>query len=117
LSLSSHQKAALAAQIALEKKAYRPVLLDLRELTLIADYFVVCHGNSDVHVRAIVDAIAEGLAQRGETRLSIEGRDDARWMLLDLGDTVVHVFSQADREYYDLERLWGDAPRTELSPS
>ena len=115
MSLSSHQKAALAGQIALEKKAYRPVLLDLRELTLIADYFVVCHGNSDVHVRAIADAIIEGIAQRGETRLGIEGRDDARWILLDLGDTVVHVFSQADREYYDLERLWGDAPRTELS--
>ena len=116
MSLPSGQKAALAGQIVLEKKGYRPVLLDLRELTLIADYFLICHGNSDVHVRAIADAVAEGMAERGETRLRVEGREDARWVLLDLGDLVVHIFSQADREYYDLERLWGDAPRTELSP-
>jgi len=117
LSLPSQEKATLAAQIAVEKKACHPVLLDLRDLTLITDFFLICHGNSDVHVRAIADAMLEGFTEQGIRHIGMEGREDARWVLLDFGDLVVHVFLEEDRAYFDLERLWGDAPKTELASS
>lgn len=89
------------------------VLLDLRQLSPMADYFLVCSGTSDVHVRAICDAVAEGLLARPE-RIKpwhVEGYDTRRWVLLDFVHVVVHVFQGETREYYSLERLWGDAPR------
>jgi ribosome-associated protein len=113
-SLSRH-KAQLAAAALLAKKAREPVLLDLRPLTPIADYFLICHGSARPHVRALADAVAEALRREGAPPRAIEGYAQAHWILMDCGDLIVHIFSQADREYFDLERLWGDAARTEIA--
>jgi ribosome-associated protein len=92
------------------------VLLDLRQLSPIADYFLVCSGSSDVHVRAICDAVSEGLVAHAESikPWHVEGYDTRRGVLLDYVHVVVHIFQSETREYYSLERLWGDAPRRAL---
>jgi len=113
-ALSSRQKARLAASLLGAKKAQRPVILDLRKLTLITDYFVICHGISEVHVRALAKDLAEQLKAHGVKPSSAEGVADGRWVLFDLGDVIVHIFAALERGFYDLERLWGDAPRVEL---
>ena len=86
----------------------------MRELTSFADTFVLATGRSDRQVRAIADAIVEALEARGEKPLGVEGHQDARWILIDLGDLVVHVFQPDVREHYDLDRLWSDAPPLDL---
>jgi len=88
----------------------------MRGLTVVTDYFVICSGQSVPQVRAITRGIEEALEQEGVRPQRREGVDSARWVLLDFGGVVVHVFHHADREYYDLERLWADAPRVEWSP-
>ncbi|MGD8237654.1 MAG: ribosome silencing factor [Armatimonadota bacterium] len=102
-------RALLIASAAAARQAERPVILDLRELTPICDYFVICSGRSAVHTRAITDAIEEAAGQAHMGRHHREGARDAKWIVLDYGDVVVHVFGQETREYYDLERLWRDA--------
>ena len=97
------------ASAAVARRAERPVVLDLRKLTSICDYFVICSGRSRVHTRAITDAIEEAAAQAKLGRRHREGARDAKWIVLDYGDVVVHVFGPETREYYDLERLWRDA--------
>ena len=87
------------------------MILDLREISSVTDYFIICTGRSDVHVRAIVERIEAGLAERGERPLAREGVAHGSWALLDYGDVVVHVFQPDARAFYDLERLWGQAPR------
>ena len=82
----------------------------MRDITLITDYFLICHGTSNVHVRALGDAVLECLKEAGIRPNGIEGRDDARWVLLDYGDLIVHIFGEEEREFYSLERLWSDAP-------
>jgi ribosome-associated protein len=101
--------ALLAARAASDKRAADVVVLDLRELTLITDFFVICQGASDVQIRAIVEGVRDALEAQGRRPLSVEGLAQARWVLLDYGDLVVHVMAEAEREYYSLERLWGDA--------
>ncbi|MFC4076789.1 ribosome silencing factor [Salinithrix halophila] len=101
--------AQLAAAAAEEKKAQRVAILDIRGLSVIADYFVVCHGNSQTQVQAIVEAIKEKMGKAKVTLRGVEGLREARWVLVDLGDVVVHVFHKDERDFYDLERLWGDA--------
>ncbi|OYD07617.1 ribosome silencing factor [Paludifilum halophilum] len=101
--------AQLAAAAAEEKKAQRVNILDIRGLSVIADYFVVCHGKSQTQVQAIVEAIKEKIDEAKVPLKGIEGLRDARWVLMDLGDVVVHVFHKDERDFYDLERLWGDA--------
>ncbi|MFH0778052.1 MAG: ribosome silencing factor [Candidatus Eisenbacteria bacterium] len=98
-----------AARLALSKKAEDVVILDLRELSAVTDFFVVCSGSSDVHVRAISDAIEKGLAEKDVKKWHIEGYSHRRWVLLDYVDVVVHIFYHKTREFYMLERLWGDA--------
>ncbi len=97
------------AEAALERKARDVVALDVKELTSFADAFVIASGSSDRQVNAIAEAVLEALAAAGERPLGVEGREEARWVLIDLGDLVVHVFLHEAREHYDLERLWGDA--------
>lgn len=104
----------LAASVLAGRKAQRPVILDLRKLTIIADYFVICHGTSDVHVRALAEHLDEEMAARGLRRVSAQGLQEGHWVLLDLGDVIVHVFGEFERGFYDLERLWGDAPTIEV---
>jgi len=108
-SLQSPKLAREAADLALSKKAEDVVILDLRELSTVTDFFVICSGSSDTHIKAISDAIEEGLEAKGTRKWHIEGYTHKRWVLLDYVDVVVHVFHQKTREFYLLERLWGDA--------
>ncbi|MDQ0416210.1 ribosome-associated protein [Croceifilum oryzae] len=107
--------AQLAATVAEEKKAHGVTILDIRGLSVFADYFVVCHGNSQTQVQAIVTGIKEKMNEEGIQIRGVEGFQDARWVLVDLGDVVVHVFHRDERDFYDLERLWGDAPKIDLA--
>lgn len=93
------------------KRAKDIVVLDVREITPVTDYFVICSGATRVQVQAIADAIEDAVAV---PPLGKEGYREARWVCLDYGDVVVHVFQDQERDYYDLERLWGDAPRVEI---
>lgn len=97
-----------------EKKARDMVVLDMRGVTLIADYFFICHGNSTTQVRAIADNIEEKLKEQGVMPLRREGVADAHWILLDYGHCVIHIFTEEDRNFYGLERLWGDAKRIDV---
>lgn len=97
------------------KMALDLVVLDLRGLSDVTDTFVICHGTSDRQAQAIADAIEERLAvEFGRRAASVEGRRQGEWILLDFLDFVVHVFAGARRQFYRLERLWGDAPRLEV---
>ncbi|AWB45461.1 ribosome silencing factor [Paenibacillus sp. CAA11] len=99
----------IAVSAAEDKKAMNIVALDLQNISLIADYFVICHGNSDTQVQAIASEIRKQAQEAGANIRGIEGLDSARWVLMDLGDVVVHVFHRDEREYYNIERLWSDA--------
>ncbi|MFD2671606.1 ribosome silencing factor [Marinicrinis sediminis] len=91
------------------KKGHDIRTLDLQGVSLIADYFIVCHGNSDTQVQSIATEVKKTAEAAGGVVKGIEGMDKARWVLVDLGDVVVHVFHREDREYYNIERLWSDA--------
>ncbi len=107
-------KAVLIADAAQERKANDVVGLDVREISSFADTFIIATGTSDRHVRSVADSIAAALKAHGDPPLGIEGSDEGRWVLIDCGDTIVHVFQQEIRDHYDLERLWSDAPALEL---
>lgn len=94
-----------------ERKAVDGLVLDLRTLSDAADYFLVVSGTSDTHVRAIADHVMESLAAQGVRAHHVEGLTQGRWVLLDYVDFVVHVFHPSLRSFYQLEGLWGDAPR------
>ncbi|WP_373231782.1 ribosome silencing factor [Cohnella sp.] len=96
-----------------EKKANDVVALNLQGISLIADYFVICHGNSDTQVMSIANEIKKNAELIGK-RVRLEGMDTARWVLVDMGDVVAHVFHRDEREYYHLERLWSDAKAVEI---
>ena len=99
------------AQLAFEKKAQRVVSLDLRGISVVADYFLICTGSNSQQVKAICDHIEEKLKEENETScLRIEGYEQGRWILMDYGSVIVHIFQEEERLYYNLERLWGDAP-------
>ena len=99
---------------ALEKKSYDLVLIDVREATSIADYFVICSGRSDRQVQTIAQGIEENLAKLGIKPISIEGLSRGQWVLMDFSDVIVHIFYQPIRDFYDLETLWAHALRVEL---
>jgi len=111
---SAHRLARHAAELALEKKAARVVIIDLRELTSVCDYFVIASGESPPQVDAIVEHVREGMQAEGEKPWRVEGTERKQWVLLDYVDIVVHVFQEETRELYLLEKLWGDAPREVL---
>jgi len=98
-----------AAELASEKQAVDILVLDLREVTDFADFFVICSGVVDVHVRAIYDSIESELTKLGMKPKHVEGQENLRWVLMDYVDIVVNVFQPDARGYYSLERLWGDA--------
>jgi ribosome-associated protein len=93
-----------------DKRAEDIMVLNMKGISLIADYFVICHGNSDKQVQAIAREIKEKAGEVGQDVKRMEGFDEARWILVDLGDVVAHIFHRDERSYYNLERLWGDAP-------
>lgn len=104
----------LAAEAAASKKAIDIVGLDLSGLDGVADYFLICSGSSEPQVKAIAEAVEDQLREAGARAWHIEGKEFRRWVLLDFVDVVVHVFHEKTREYYLLERLWGDARRVDL---
>ena len=95
----------------LGRKAIAPVILDVRGLTSIADYFIICSGSSSRQVSAIGEFIKAELKKQGVAPLSIEGLKEGHWTLIDYGDVIIHIFYQPVREFYDLESLWTDAKR------
>ena len=103
--------ALLAREAADEKKAEEPVILDVAKLTSVARFFVIAHGNSDRHVRAIARHIADTLKKRKITVWHQEGMESGQWVLLDCGAVIVHILYREIRGFYGLERLWGEAPR------
>ncbi len=112
--LEARERAQRLAAAALDRKAENVVALDVREITTFADAFVLATGTSDRHVRAVADAVLEAAKAIGCDKRGVEGYDEGRWVLVDLNDIVVHVFRHEDRQHYDLDRLWGDAPQIEV---
>ena len=98
-----------------DKHAQDIVALDVREVSLLADYFVICSGNTDRRINAIVDEVVEQAYKNQMDVKRVEGKEASKWVLIDLGDVIVHVFNQSEREFYQLEKLWSDAPLVDLS--
>ncbi len=109
--LSALETALNAAEAADAKKAFNIAILDLRRLTYITDYFVICSGSNITQVSAIADWIGQTLAQNGVHPSHIEGQADSSWMLMDYGDVVVHIFDEQTRLHYALDKLWGEAAK------
>ena len=111
---AAERKARRAADAALDRKALDLVVLDVRELSSVTDYYLLCSGRSTTHLRSIIDGIREEMKTADVRLFHGEGTPESGWMLLDYGDVLVHVFAEATRAYYALERLWGDAPSVPL---
>ena len=107
--------ARLAAEAAEDKKARNIVILDIRGLSMMADFFVICSANSRTQVKAVAEYVRDVLEEKGLKCKGIEGRDEAKWVLIDFGDVIVHVFMDDERAFFNIERLWGDAPRLTVS--
>jgi ribosome-associated protein len=107
------ERARMAARIADENRAKDVALLDLRQATPLLDFFVIATANSRRLSHAIASEIDAEMKKIGERKLGLEGSEEGRWILIDYGDFVVHIFSPEDRAYYALEEIWGDAPRLE----
>lgn len=112
--ISSWEKALLLIRFALDRKACDLVVLDVHDLTSIADYFIVCSGRSDRQVQSIAQGIEENAAEEGFRPFAVEGIQRGHWALIDFSDVIVHIFYEPVREFYDLDGLWGHAPRAEL---
>jgi ribosome-associated protein len=95
----------------MDKKAVGVLVLELKGLSVIADFFIICSGESTTQVRAIAEAIEENFSQKGIRPIGIEGLNYSHWVLMDYGDIIIHVFEEETRAYYQLEKLWLDAPR------
>ena len=107
--------ARLAGRLALEKKGFDVRILKLKSLSSVCDYFVIASGSVDVQVKAIARAVHDGLAEAGFKPMYREGMKEGNWILLDYIDVVVHIFREPTRQFYALEKLWGDAPVEQLS--
>lgn len=104
----------IAVKAADDKRAEDIVALNMEGISLIADYFLICHGNSEKQVQAIARELKNTAEEAGAQVKRLEGFDEGKWILVDLGDVVAHVFHRDERMYYNLERLWGDAPREDI---
>lgn len=112
---ATHNPSSLLARHAIDaifdKRGHDVAVMDMRDVSGVADFFIVATGDSDLQIRAIVDGVQESIREKCEERpWHTEGQEHYQWVLLDYVDLVVHVFNREKREYYDLERLWGDAP-------
>ncbi|MBI5191582.1 MAG: ribosome silencing factor [Nitrospirae bacterium] len=115
IEIDTREKALVMARAALEKKAERLLVYDIREITSIADYFIICSGNTSRQANAIADEIDYTLSKQGVYPHHVEGMPECKWVLMDYGDVVVHVFDAETRDFYDLEGLWGFAPAVEVA--
>ena len=111
----AQQFAIAAARIAADHQAEDVIVLDVRGISPVTDYFVIGSGTSDRQMRATFDAVRDHGVQTNDRPIGVAGYDTATWMLLDYVDVVIHLFAPKYREYYDLELLWGDAPRVDWS--
>jgi ribosome-associated protein len=109
--LTPLQLARLLRGAAVDKKAWDPVVIDVREQTSIADYFVICEGETDRQVRAIADGMVEAAREKQLRPMAVDGYQDATWILLDFDSVLAHVFLPGERSYYDLESLWAPAAK------
>ncbi len=114
---AARERARRLAEVALDRNAEDVVALAVGELTSFADVFVIATAGGGRQARAVADAVVENAKSAGETVLGVEGYEDGRWILVDGGDVIVHVFVRDAREHYDLDRLWGDAPRIAVRES
>ena len=114
IALDAERTARRAAEAALEKKAEDLVLVDLRGKATYADFLVICSGTNERQIEAVAEAVERSLHEAGQRLIGSEGARGSRWVLLDFGDVVVHVFHQEERGHYDLEGLWADAPRVAI---
>lgn len=114
MATDSKTKSLLCLKAAIEKKALAPVLLEMKGITSVTDYFLICTGKSDRQVQAIARSIEETLEKIGIRPLGQEGAAHGKWILMDYNDVVVHIFLETTRSFYDLEGIWGDAPRIEF---
>jgi ribosome-associated protein len=115
-ALTPKATAKACCDLALDKRAENVTLIDLRRLGAPTDYFVICSGTGDRHVRAIADGVVEEMAKRGVRPWHVEGVSARKWILIDYVNVVVHVFNNETRRFYSLETLWGDAPSEEVKP-
>ncbi|KRM56403.1 ribosome silencing factor [Lacticaseibacillus sharpeae] len=115
MSLSVKALLETVVRAADDKRAEDIVALDMNGVSLLADYFVVASGNTERQVQAIVDEIDDKVEEAGGTVKSIEGKKGSKWILMDLGDVVVHVFTPEERANYKLEQFWQDAPEVDVS--
>lgn len=109
--LDSRQLVKLCRDIALDKKALQPVIIDVRRISSVADYFFICSGSSEPHLKAIADEIHRRLKDAGVHASHHDGYPQSRWVVMDYGDVIIHIFHPELREHYGLELLWGDAKR------
>lgn len=109
-SKNSQKIAHEIAKLADDKKARQIKILNMQEISLITDYFVICSVYSTTQAKAVADHIEEKLAEQGLSLIHKEGYQEAHWILLDYSDCIVHIFVEEDRQFYNLETLWGDAP-------
>ena len=114
MNSASAKIALLCTKAAIDKKAVHSLVFEVGKLGAFTDYFLITSGTSDRQVQAIADEISRSAREAGVKRLAIEGYDEGRWILIDFGAVVVHVFQDAIREYYNLEALWSDAPRLSI---
>jgi ribosome-associated protein len=109
LVLDPQAVAGIAVEAAEEKKAYDITVLNIGSVSVVADYFVILNGRSSTHTQSIAEEIEDKLEAEGVRPYRKEGFREGRWILLDYGDVVIHVFQESERRFYNLERLWGDA--------
>jgi len=113
--MESFELASKIVKCADDKKAYDIKLLEIKDLTTLCDYFVICHGTSNPQMRAIFDEIDEKLEESGVKVLNPGASDNTQWLLMDYGDVIVHIFSEESREFYAIENLWNDAKSIDIS--
>ena len=115
-SVDMPKEVARVVDLLFDRKALDVTLLDLRGISSATDWFIVATGTSDTHVSALSDSVVDGLKKEGVRPLNVEGEREGRWILADYFDFVLHVFHPQAREFYQLERLWGDAPTHLMAP-
>lgn len=97
-----------AYEILEDKKAKKVEIIDISKVSTLADYFIICSGTSTIHIRTMADELDEKMSEAGFNLIHKEGLESARWILLDFGELVIHIFHEEDRSFYNLERLWAD---------
>ena len=113
--LETKKMASLAIEALEDKKAEDICVIDISEISVLADYFIIAGGNNTSQIQALSDAVDEKLGRAGYPLKQIEGYQNANWVLLDFGDIIVHIFDKENRLFYDLERIWSDGKKIDIS--